>query len=308
MDVIFGFDEILKDTNSFVTIGTFDGLHLGHKRIIEKLKEKAALTGGRSVVITFDPHPRTLFQSADPVKLLTSLDEKIELFGKTGIDVLWIIKFTREFASLTSEEFVKTHLVEKLGVKEIIIGHDHRFGKGRDGDEAKLKEIGAKYGFSVTPVEAVEVNGQTASSSKIRKALTEGELVLANAFLGRNYSLRGEVVVGEKRGRTLGFPTANVGDIAPGKLIPANGVYAVKVIIEGKEYYGVINIGRRPTFNTNDEIIPEVHILDFNSDVYGKKIEVVFVERLRGEIKFSSKEELIKQINEDKNKSLKILS
>lgn len=308
MDVIFGFDEILKDTNSFVTIGTFDGLHLGHKRIIEKLKEKAALTGGRSVVITFDPHPRTLFQSADPVKLLTSLDEKIELFGKTGIDVLWIIKFTREFASLTSEEFVKTHLVEKLGVKEIIIGHDHRFGKGRDGDEAKLKEIGAKYGFSVTPVEAVEVNGQTASSSKIRKALTEGELVLANAFLGRNYSLRGEVVIGEKRGRTLGFPTANVGNIAPGKLIPANGVYAVKVIIEGEEYNGVINIGRRPTFNTNDEIIPEVHILDFNSDVYGKKIEVVFVERLRGEIKFSSKEELIKQINEDKNKSLKILS
>ncbi len=308
MDVIFGFDEILKDTNSFVTIGTFDGLHAGHKRIIEKLKEKAALTGGRSVVITFDPHPRTLFQGADPVKLLTSLDEKIELFGKTGIDVLWIIKFTREFASLTSEEFVKTHLVEKLGVKEIIIGHDHRFGKGRDGDEAKLKEIGAKYGFSVTPVEAVEVNGQTASSSKIRKALTEGELKLANAFLGRNYSLRGEVVVGEKRGRTLGFPTANVGNIAPGKLIPANGVYAVKVIIEGEEYNGVINIGRRPTFNTNDEIIPEVHILDFNSDIYGKKIEVVFVERLRGEIKFSSKEELIKQINEDKNKSLKILS
>jgi len=308
MDVIFGFDEILKDTNSFVTIGTFDGLHAGHKRIIEKLKEKAALTGGRSVVITFDPHPRTLFQSADPVKLLTSLDEKIELFGKTGIDVLWIIKFTREFASLTSEEFVKTHLVDKLGVKEIIIGHDHRFGKGRDGDEAKLKEIGAKYGFSVTPVEAVEVNGQTASSSKIRKALTEGELKLANAFLGRNYSLRGEVVVGEKRGRTLGFPTANVGNIAPGKLIPANGVYAVKVIIEGEEYNGVINIGRRPTFNTNDEIIPEVHILDFNSDIYGKKIEVVFVERLRGEIKFSSKEELIKQINEDKNKSLKILS
>lgn len=308
MDVIFGFDEILKDTNSFVTIGTFDGLHAGHKRIIEKLKEKAALTGGRSVVITFDPHPRTLFQSSDPVKLLTSLDEKIELFGKTGIDVLWVIKFTREFASLTSEEFVKTHLVDKLGVKEIIIGHDHRFGKGRDGDEAKLKEIGSKYGFSVTPVEAVEIKGQTASSSKIRKALTEGELELANAFLERNYSLSGEVVIGEKRGRTLGFPTANVGGIAHGKLIPANGVYAVKVIVESKEYNGVINIGRRPTFNTNDAIIPEVHIFNFDSDIYGKKIEVVFIERLRGEIKFSSKEELIKQINEDKNKSLKILS
>jgi riboflavin kinase/FMN adenylyltransferase len=308
MDVIFGFDEILKDTNSFVTIGTFDGLHAGHKRIIEKLKEKAALTGGRSVVITFDPHPRTLFQSADPVKLLTSLDEKIELFGKTGIDVLWVIKFTREFASLTSEEFVKTHLVEKLGVTEIIIGHDHRFGKGRDGDEAKLKEIGAKYGFSVTPVEAVEINGQTASSSKIRKALTEGDVKLANGFLQRNYSFSGQVVVGEKRGRTLGFPTANVGNIALGKLIPANGVYAVKVVIEGEELNGVINIGRRPTFNTNDEIIPEVHILNFNSDIYGKKIEILFVERLRGEVKFSSKEELIKQINEDKNKSLKILS
>lgn len=308
MDVIFGLDEIYRDTNSFVTIGTFDGLHAGHKRIIEKLKEKAALAGGRSVVITFDPHPRTLFQNADPVKLLTTLEEKIELFGKTGIDVLWVIKFTREFASLSSEEFVKSYLVEKLGVKEIIIGHDHRFGKGRDGDEAKLRQIGEAYGFTVTPVEPVEVNGVTASSSKVRKALTEGDVKLANSYLGRNYLLRGEVVVGERRGRVLGFPTANVGNIAEWKLVPAIGVYAVKVIVDGEELKGVINIGKRPTFNTGSDVIPEVHILNFDKDIYGKKIEIQFVERLRGEKKFSSKEELIEQINTDKEKSLKILS
>ena len=308
MDVIYGFDEIVRDTNSFVTIGTFDGLHAGHKRIIEKLKEKAAFSGGRSVVITFHPHPRTVFEGNDTVKLLTSLDEKTELFGNLGIDVLWVINFTREFASLSSEEFVKAYLVEKLGIKEIIIGHDHRFGKGRDGNEEKLREIGQKYNFLVTPVEAVEINSITASSTKIRKALVDGDIKSANGFLERNYSIRGEVVVGEKRGRLLGFPTANVGNIAEHKLIPAIGVYAVKVVVEGNEWAGVINIGRRPTFNENDRVIPEVHILGFNGYIYGKKIEVKFVERLRGEIKFSSKEELIEQIKKDKEKSLEILS
>jgi riboflavin kinase/FMN adenylyltransferase len=308
MDVIYGIDEVIRDTNTFVTIGTFDGLHAGHRKIVEKLKEKAGSAGGRSVVVTFAPHPRTLFRNDDPVKLLSSTDEKIELFSRAGIDVLWVINFTREFASLNSEEFVKTYLVEKLGVREIIIGHDHRFGKGRDGDENKLKQIGKVYGFEVTPVEAVKIEGVTVSSSIIRKALAEGELTLANKLLERNYSIRGTVVTGEMRGRLLGFPTANIGNIEENKLIPAIGVYAVKVIVGGREFMGVINIGKRPTFKTDDVIIPEAHIMNFSEDIYGRKIEVKFVERLRGEKKFSSKEELIRQMEADKEKSLEILS
>lgn len=307
MDIIYAFDEIIKDTNSFVTVGTFDGLHVGHRRIIEKLKESASSVNGRSVVVTFSPHPRTVFKSSDPVKLITTLEEKIELFNETGIDVLWIINFTKEFASLTSEEFVSKYLVERLGMKGIIIGHDHRFGKGRDGDEQKLNLIGKQYGFTVTSVEAVSVNGENASSSKIRRALSEGDIKLAELYLGRRYSFRGEVIVGERRGRLLGFPTANVGSYGEDKQLPANGVYAVKVKIEDRTLNGVINIGKRPTFKDDDIIIPEVHILDFNEDVYGKKIEVIFVERIRGEVKFSSKEELIEQINTDKKISIKIL-
>jgi len=308
MDIINGFDEIKKDTNTVVTIGTFDGLHIGHKRIIEKLKEKAGFYKGRSAVITFNPHPRTVFNTTSPVGLLSTPEEKAELFGGVGVDLMWVINFTKEFASLTSEEFVKGYLVEKLGVKEIIIGHDHRFGKGRDGDEQKLKEIGQKYNFTVTSVEAVNAEGKVVSSSGVRAALSAGDIRLANLYLDRLYSLRGKVIVGEKRGRTLGFPTANIGHIGQYKLVPANGVYAVKIKLPGGIYDGVINIGKRPTFKDDELVIPEVNIFNFNSNIYGSDIEVRFVERLRGEVKFSSKEELIAQINKDKEESLKILS
>ena len=308
MNIIHDFDDISSDTDSVVTIGTFDGLHIGHRRIIDKLKESAKKNNCRSVVITFNPHPRTIFKVYPPVSLLSTFDEKTNLFRQTGIDALWVINFTKEFAALSSETFVKEYLINKLNVKEIIIGHDHRFGKDRDGDEKKLKSIGLEYGFTVVPVEAITVEGKIVSSSKIREALNNGDIRLANLFLGRKYTLGGTVIDGEKRGRTLGFPTANIGNIEANKLIPEIGIYAVNVLLEGRKLKGVINIGKRPTFKNDDSILPEVHILDFDEDIYGKKIEVEFVERLRGEKKFSSKEELIEQIKADKEKSREILS
>ncbi len=299
---------IEKNDQTIITIGTFDGVHLGHQEIFNVLINKSKNNGCRSFVITFEPHPRMVIQPNFQLKLLTTFQEKVEILEKLGIDNLLVIPFTKEFSQLTSEEFFRKYILEGLGVKKIVIGYDHHFGKGRDGDEQKIRELGALNNFEVQKTEAVTINDTVVSSSKIRNALSEGEVKIAAQMLGRNYSFAGKVVVGDKRGRELGFPTANIQLENELKQIPKNGVYAVKVFLEERIFNGVMNIGLRPTFKDTKIVLSEVHILNFNEDIYGKQIRVEFIERIRDERKFNSKEELIKQIEIDKQKTNKLLT
>ncbi len=300
--------SIEKNENTIITIGTFDGVHLGHQEIFNVLINKSKNNGCRSFVITFEPHPRMVIQPNSDLKLLTTFEEKVEILEEMGIDNLLVIPFTKEFSGLTSEEFFKQYILDVIGIKEMVIGYDHRFGKGRDGDEQKIRELGASNKFDVQKTDAVTINGIVVSSSKIRNALSEGEVKTAAQMLGRNYSFAGKVVVGDKRGRELGFPTANMHLENELKQIPKNGVYAVKVFLEERIFNGVMNIGLRPTFKDTKIVLSEVHILDFNEDIYGKNIRVQFIDRIRDEKKFSSKEGLIKQIEIDKQKTNLLLT
>ncbi|MFA6980405.1 MAG: bifunctional riboflavin kinase/FAD synthetase [Ignavibacteriaceae bacterium] len=303
-DLIF----IEKNDNTIITIGTFDGVHLGHQEIFNVLINKSKNNGCRSFVITFEPHPRMVIQPNSDLKLLTTFDEKVEILRKMGIDNLLVIPFTKEFSQLTSEEFFRKYIINGIGIKKMVIGYDHHFGKGRDGDEQKIRSLGALNNFEVQKTEAVTINETVVSSSKIRHALSEGEVKTAAQMLGRNYSFSGLVVVGDKRGRELGFPTANIQLENENKLIPKNGVYAVKVFLEERIFNGVMNIGLRPTFKDTKIVLSEVHILNFDEEIYGKKIRIEFIERIRDEKKFGSKEELIKQIEIDKQKTNLLLT
>lgn len=300
--------SIEKNVNTIITIGTFDGVHLGHQEIFNVLINKSKNNGCGSFVITFEPHPRMVIQPNSNLKLLTTFEEKVKILEEMGIDNLLVIPFTKEFSQLTSEEFFRKYILDGLGVKKMVIGYDHHFGKGRDGDEQKIRELGALNNFEVQKTEAVTINDLIVSSSKIRNALLDGEVKLAAQMLGRNYSFSGLVVVGDKRGRELGFPTANIQLENESKLIPKNGVYAVKVFLEERIFNGVMNIGLRPTFKDTKIVLSEVHILNFNEDIYGKRISVEFIERIRDEKKFGSKEELIKQIEIDKQKTNLLLT
>jgi len=299
---------IEKNDDTIITIGTFDGVHLGHQEIFNVLINKSKNNGCRSFVITFEPHPRMVIQPNSDLKLLTTFEEKVEILEEMGIDNLLVIPFTKEFSQLTSEDFFRQYILDGIGIKKMVIGYDHHFGKGRDGDEQKIRELGALNNFEVQKTEAVTINETVVSSSKIRHALSEGEVKTAAQMLGRNYSFSGLVVVGDKRGRELGFPTANIKLENENKLIPKNGVYAVKVFLEERIFNGVMNIGLRPTFKDTKIVLSEVHIFNFNEDIYGKKIRVEFIERIRDEKKFSSKEELIKQIEIDKQKTNLLLT
>jgi riboflavin kinase/FMN adenylyltransferase len=305
MKVYSDISEIDKTKSSVVTVGSFDGLHRGHLKILEKVKQAAQENNAASFVVTFDPHPRSVLAQNTEVKILTSLNEKKWIIEEAGIENLMVIHFTREFSQLTSEEFIKKFVVEKLNASLMVIGHDHKFGKDRLGDENKLREIGEQLGFGVTAVSAECLNGETISSTKVRNFLYEGELDKANLFLGRYYSICGIVVKGAQRGRTLGFPTANVQVDDLKKSIPKNGVYVVRCSLGSETYFGVMNIGFRPTFENKQEIVPEVYILEFNRDIYGEKIKVEFIKRLRDEKKFESKDALIHQIEADKKEAEK---
>ena len=303
-DLIF----IEKNDNTIITIGTFDGVHLGHQEIFNVLINKSKNNRCRSFVITFEPHPRMVIQPNSDLKLLTTFDEKVKILEEMGIDNLLVIPFTKEFSQLTSEEFFRQYILDGIGIKKMVIGYDHHFGKGRDGDEQKIRELGALNNFEVQKTEAVTIIETVVSSSKIRHALSEGEVKTAAQMLGRDYSFAGKVVVGDKRGRELGFPTANIQLENELKQIPKNGVYAVKVFLEERIFNGVMNIGLRPTFKDTKIVLSEVHILNFNEDIYGKRISVEFIDRIRDEKKFGSKEELIKQIEIDKQKTELLLT
>ena len=300
MNVYYGIKEFIKLENAVVTSGTFDGVHLGHQKILNRLNEVASETKGESVVITFYPHPRSVISPDNKtINLLSTLDEKIELLEKNGVNHLVIIPFTREFSELSSEEFIQKILIETIGTKTLVIGFDHRFGKNREGGFDYLKENKARYGFEIEEIPRHDLENVGISSSKIRKALLEGEVPTAHHFLGRNYSVSGVIVKGKQLGRTIGFPTANIQVREIAKLIPADGVYAVKVYYCENEFGGMLNIGNRPTVDGTFKTI-EVNIFDFDQEIYGESLKVEFIKKIRNEQKFNGLEELKAQIARDK--------
>lgn len=285
-------------SNSVVTIGTFDGVHVGHKKIIKRLVKIADKENLQAIVLTFFPHPRMVVQNDTNIKMLNTIDEKTKLLEAEGIDHLVVKKFTKEFSRLSAQDYVRDVLVEKLHVKHIIIGYDHHFGRNRTANINDLKAFGEIYDFKVTEISAHEINEVAVSSTKIRSALSEGDLKTANTFLGYNFMLTGTVVKGKGLGKKLDYPTANIQIEEPYKLIPKNGVYVVKSAIEDKAVFGMMNIGTNPTVDGKIQSI-EVHFFDFSKDIYGVQIEIEILERLRDEQKFESLEALKSQLSKD---------
>lgn len=285
-----------------VTVGTFDGLHLGHQKIIARMCEIAQGINGETTVVTFDPHPRLVLHSdSKNLKFINTKERKFRLLEKFGIDHLIIIPFTKEFAKNSPEDFIRKYLKEKINIKKLVIGYDHHFGNQREGNFESLTELGKKYGFEVEEISALHINGTAASSTKIRNALIAGEIKLANSMLGYKYSITGVVVEGNKIGRTIGFPTANIEIEDKYKLIAAGGVYACEIEINRERFLGMGNIGFRPTIGING-LVTEVHIFNFDKDIYGEEITIFFIDRIRNEVKFSGLKELKEQLEKDKVK------
>jgi riboflavin kinase/FMN adenylyltransferase len=298
-----------KAVNPVVTIGTFDGVHQGHREVISELKRISSVSGGDSVVFTFEPHPRIVIApQEDSLRLLCTKDEKINLIGKIGVDHLVIYPFTKEFSKLSYTEFVTDILVGRMNISSLVVGYDHRFGQGRKGDYSSLESLSRSLNFKVEQLSQLLVDNKVVSSTKIRLALDEGDITRANHFLGYRYTLTGKVIEGKQLGRKLGFPTANIETFDRHKLVPSDGVYAVLVETGGKTYKGMLNIGVRPTVNYNaDHKSIEVHIFDFDADIYNTDITLLFVEKIRNEQKFSDIVELQQQLIKDRVLALNIL-
>ena len=299
MKIHQGLNAIQPIRNAVVTIGTFDGVHIGHREILQRLKEIALKNNGETVVVTFWPHPRlVLFPDDDSLKLLSTFEEKADILLNLGIDHLVAIPFTKEFSNLTSEQFTRQVLIEKIGTKMLVIGYDHRFGKNREGSFEHLKANEKEYGFKVEEISKQEIDNIAVSSTKIRKALEIGDVKTANSYLGQHYSLSGKVVEGNRIGRKIGFPTANIEIVEKFKLVPADGVYAVKVFLDDRTYQGMLNIGNRPTIGDDKRSI-ECNIFNFSADIYNSKIKVELIERVRAELKFENVEQLKQQLEMD---------
>jgi riboflavin kinase/FMN adenylyltransferase len=299
----FGLDQIVRDDRSLVTVGTFDGVHLGHQSIIRYLVGRARQRDAVSVALSFDPHPREVLRG-EPIPLLTTIEERARVFEDLGLDRFIVIPFTRDFAGMEADAFVIDVLVERIGLKEIVIGYDHGFGKGRAGDSELLHELGRQYGFTVDVIPAQVLEKDVVSSTRIRQALTdEGDVRLAARLLGRPYAVSGVVVEGDGRGRTIGYPTANITVDNPHKVIPERGVYAVRVLIESRVsvFDGMLNIGNRPTFDGGETRL-EAHLFDYAGSLYGQAVTVEFYRRIRDEKKFSSVELLVQQLSRDKER------
>jgi riboflavin kinase/FMN adenylyltransferase len=300
-------EDFTRLKNPVVTTGTFDGVHLGHQKIISRLREVADEVKGETVLLTFYPHPRMiLFPDDHELKLLNTQEEKIALLEKSGIDHLIIYPFTKAFSRLSSVEFVRDVLVNRIGTHRLVIGYDHHFGRNREGSFEHLKEFGPLYGFEVEEIPAKDIDNIGISSTKIRQALQTGDVETAASFLGHHYSLSGKVVAGKQLGRTIGYPTANIECEDKFKLIPADGIYAVKVIHKGKEYGGMLNIGENPTVPGKGRST-EVNIFDFDKQIYGDDATILFIKRLRSELKFADLDALKVQLAKDKEDSLEIL-
>lgn len=308
MKIIKDLTEIERDGKSVITLGTFDGLHLAHQKIVQEVINRSRQIDGRNFLLTFEPHPRKVIPGRNDVKLLSTLEEKTVVLEKLGLENLFVINFTTEFSKQSPEDFVKKYLVDGIGLTEIIIGYDHHFGKGRDGNFKLLEDMGRKYNFSVTLIPEFSVDEDTVSSTKIRNALLEGNIVKANKMLGRLYSFKGKIVRGDGRGRQLGFPTANISVSDEDKLIPAKGIYAAECTVQNQKHYGLLSLGSRPTFHKNGDIIPEFYIFDFDRDIYDEIMQVELVEKIRNEEKFNSVDALISQMKNDEEKGKIILS
>jgi riboflavin kinase/FMN adenylyltransferase len=303
----------LKDFDAnkpVVTIGTFDGVHLGHQKVIKRLKEIAVKHGGETVIFTFHTHPRLVTAPDETnLRLLTTLEEKTRLFEQYGIEHLVIYPFSKEFAELTYSKFVKNILVNEMETHCLVVGYDHKFGKNREGGFDYLEKCAIKFNFKIEKLDALVIEEESVSSTKIRQALQAGDIKKANQNLGYNFTLHGTVVDGKRLGRKLGFPTANIEASDKHKIIPGYGVYAVKVFVDFKVFKGMLNIGTRPTFNNNaDNRSIEVNIFDFDGDIYGHEITLQFVDKIREEQKFDGIEMLIAQLQKDKITALRLLS
>jgi riboflavin kinase / FMN adenylyltransferase len=293
--------EFERLPNAIVTTGTFDGVHAGHQKIIENLQSIAASEGGESVLLTFYPHPRlVLFPEDNDLKLLNTLEEKIILLEKTGVDNLIIHPFTQAFSRYTATQYVENILIESIGVKKLVIGYDHHFGRNREGSYENLLQMSTLYDFKVVEIPAQEIDEVNVSSTKIRTALINGDIETANSFLNYNYSITGEVIHGNQLGRTIGFPTANLKIDNSYKLIPGQGVYAVEVLLNNIRYNGMLNIGYRPTINNVLKQSIEVNIFNFEKEIYGEKITLTFLKKIREEKKFETLDKLKTQLNMDR--------
>ncbi|WP_418510569.1 bifunctional riboflavin kinase/FAD synthetase [Corallibacter sp.] len=282
-----------------ITIGTFDGVHIGHQKIISRLINTAKKQGLDAVILTFFPHPRVVLQKDTSIKLINTLNEKAEILENLGLDILYVKEFTQEFSRLTAEDFVSKILVNQLNVKKIIIGYDHHFGRNRTANIDDLIAFGKQYNFEVEEITAQEINDVSVSSTKIRQALLQGDIKTANSYLGYHFMLNGSVVKGKGLGHTIGFPTANIQIDETYKLIPKHGVYVVSSIINNKTYYGMMNIGVNPTVSNDIKQSIEVHFFNFDNSIYGNALTIKLLHRLRDEIKFESVDALKEQLKND---------
>lgn len=301
MKIYHGLEELKQINNPVITIGTFDGVHLGHQKLISRLNKAAELLQGESVLLTFYPHPRmVLFPESHGLKLIQTQEEKLAKLRDTGLQNVIIVPFTKALSRMTALEFVRDILVNKLNVKKLVIGYDHQFGKNREGSIGFLKSVADTYGFEVDEIEAQEVDEMNVSSTKIRKAILAGEITQANRFLGAPFQLSGTVVKGNGLGKTIGFPTANIDLQSEIKLLPRKGVYAVELFLpHGEHFAGMMNLGTRPTVTSDEAISIEINIFDFDGDLYGQTVNVMVLSYIRDEIKFDSLESLKQQIKKD---------
>lgn len=308
MKIYYSVDDFNPVKNAVVTSGTFDGVHIGHQKILNRIKEIAKGTGGETVVITFWPHPRYVLKpGATPHLLLNTFEEKADLIKQQGINHLLRIPFTKEFSQTTSQEFIEKILVRKIGTKKLVIGYDHKFGRDREGSFEQLSINSSDYGFEVEEIPRQDVDNDTVSSSRIREALEKGDVETANHFLGRPYSMRGRVVMGDRLGRLLGYPTANLNIDSNDKLVPAHGIYAVTIEHGPEQLKGMLYIGNRPTVD-GSKLAIEVNIFDFNKDIYGEDLKVNLISMIRGDAKFDNLEQLKSQMDADKLKAMKVFA
>ena len=307
MKIFNNIQSYSSEKESILTIGTFDGVHIGHNKILTKLVEESKKNNLSSLIMTFFPHPRMVLQKSQEIKMIDTIDEKIHLFEKTGVDNLIIQPFDENFSKIRAKEFVEEILVKKLKIKYIIIGYDHRFGKDREASVDDLKKFGLNYMFTVEEIAAQEIHSIAISSTKIRNAILKGEIKKCNEYLGRNFMLTGEVVHGDALGKKINFPTANIKIPETYKIIPKNGVYLVKAIINSEIYFGMMNIGVRPTIGGKNKSL-EIHFFNFKDNIYNKTISVEIICKIRDEEEFSSIDELKIQLKKDEQFCLKLIN
>lgn len=316
MEIADTLSRVKRNKDSVISIGTFDGVHLAHQKILREVSERAKERNGRSVVVTFNPHPKEVVarknagdgsKAPHGIDLLTTHEEKLEVLAGLGIDLVFVVPFTYEFSRKPFREFYLEYIIEGIGVSEVVEGYDHGFGRDREAGLKELLSLGREFKFSIVAERQYTLDGEPVSSSRIRNLLAEGNIATANRFLGRRFSFSGTVMAGDGRGKSLGFPTANIAIKDARKIVPKNGVYAVRLTRKGSSYRGLMSIGVLPTFYTDHARVCEVYIYDFDEDIYGETVVVECVDWIRGEKKFTSADELVKEMNNDRRAGMRIL-